>query len=93
MKKIQYFRLASQIFYFSVLIFSLTWLKLPYEHQIIIGVTLLMGSIYCGWMCGFGTLQEWLGKLGSKIYQKNFKSPPDWINYFPCSATAGLSSD
>ena len=53
MKKIQYFRLASQIFYFSVLIFSLTWLKLPYEHQIIIGVTLLMGSIYCGWMCGF----------------------------------------
>lgn len=76
MKKIQYFRLASQIFYFSVLIFSLTWLKLPYEHQIIIGVTLLMGSIYCGWMCGFGTLQEWLGKLGSKIYPKKLQVPP-----------------
>ena len=76
MKKIQYFRLACQIFYFSVLIFSLTWLKLPYERQLIIGGTLLLGSIYCGWMCGFGTLQEWLGKLGSKIGKRKILLPP-----------------
>ncbi|MHB1314652.1 MAG: 4Fe-4S binding protein [Christensenellales bacterium] len=32
----------------------------------------LFGSIFCGYICPFGTFQEWLGKLGRKLFPKKF---------------------
>lgn len=35
-------------------------------------VALLFGSIFCGYLCPFGTFQEWLGKLGKKLFPKKY---------------------
>ncbi len=41
---------------------------------IVIGLALVAGPVFCGWVCPFGTFQEWLGKLGKKIFKKKFNT-------------------
>jgi len=38
----------------------------------VIVVTLLTRKSFCGWICPFGTLQEWIGKLGQKIFKNRY---------------------
>lgn len=38
-------------------------------------LTIAFGPVICGWVCPFGTFQEWLGKLGRKVFRKRY-------NYF-----------
>jgi len=39
----------------------------------LVGITsLLFGPVFCSWLCPLGSLQEWLGKLGSKIFKKKY---------------------
>ena len=33
-------------------------------------VAILFGSIFCGYICPFGTFQEWIGKIGKKTIPK-----------------------
>ncbi len=35
-------------------------------------VAILFGSIFCGYICPLGTFQEWIGKLGNKLFPKKF---------------------
>jgi ferredoxin len=45
---------------------------------IILLISLLFGSVFCGWICPLGTIQEWIGKIGRKLFKKkynNFISP------------------
>lgn len=35
-------------------------------------ITLTFGAVFCGLICPFGTIQEWIGKLGKKIFPKKF---------------------
>lgn len=35
-------------------------------------LTLVASRGFCGWICPFGSLQEWLGVLGRKIFRKRF---------------------
>ena len=35
-------------------------------------LALLMGPVFCGWVCPFGSFQEWIAKLGKKILKKRF---------------------
>ncbi len=37
-----------------------------------IAVAILFGSIFCGYICPFGTFQEWVGKLGRKLFPKTY---------------------
>ncbi len=37
-------------------------------------VALLFGAIFCGYICPFGTFQEWIGKLGKKLLGKRYNS-------------------
>jgi len=30
----------------------------------------LFGPVFCGWVCPLGTIQEWVGSLGRKIFKK-----------------------
>ncbi len=46
---------------------------------IIIGVLLKSG--FCGWICPFGTVQEWLGNLGKKLFN-NKKFIPESIDRY-----------
>ncbi len=35
-------------------------------------LTLLFGPIFCGWVCPFGTFQEFIGKIGRKIFGRKY---------------------
>ena len=37
-------------------------------------LALLFGPVLCGWICPFGTVQEWVGKLGKKIWKKRYNT-------------------
>jgi len=32
------------------------------------------GPLICGWVCPFGSFQEWLGKIGRKIFKKRYNN-------------------
>lgn len=40
----------------------------------IIGIVLalLAGPVFCGWVCPLGTFQEWIAKIGKKIFKKRY---------------------
>ncbi len=33
-------------------------------------MAILFGPVFCGWVCPFGSLQEWLGGIGRKLFKK-----------------------
>lgn len=35
---------------------------------------LLLGAIFCGWICPFGTIQEFLGKVGRKLFKRRYNN-------------------
>jgi len=35
-------------------------------------LTILFGPVFCGWVCPLGTVQEWIGKLGRKIFRSKY---------------------
>lgn len=35
-------------------------------------LAVLFGPVFCGWVCPLGTFQEWLGKLGRKLFKKRY---------------------
>lgn len=35
-------------------------------------LALLVGPAFCGWVCPFGTIQEWVSKLGKRIFKRRF---------------------
>jgi hypothetical protein len=37
-------------------------------------LTLFFGPVFCGWVCPLGSLQEWFGKLGKKLFKRRFNS-------------------
>lgn len=41
---------------------------------IIFILALLFGGVFCGWICPLGTVQEWMGKLGKKIFKKKYNT-------------------
>jgi polyferredoxin len=50
---------------------------------IVFAATLLLGPIFCGWICPFGTFQEWISRIGRKIFKKkhNFFIPYKYDKY------------
>ena len=37
-------------------------------------LAILMGPVFCGWICPLGTFQEWTGKIGRKIFKKRYNN-------------------
>jgi ferredoxin len=35
-------------------------------------IAVLAGPVFCGWVCPFGTFQEWIGKIGSRFFGKKY---------------------
>jgi len=48
------------------------------SSMVILGLTLvlalLFGPVFCGWVCPFGSFQEWLGRLGAKLFKKRYNA-------------------
>ena len=38
----------------------------------IIVLAIFFGPILCGWICPLGTIQEWFGKIGKRIFKRRF---------------------
>jgi polyferredoxin len=36
------------------------------------GLALLFGPVFCGWVCPLGGIQEWLGRLGRRLFGKRY---------------------
>lgn len=54
-----------------------TFVKKLHESSLVlmvIGILLavLFGPVFCGWVCPLGTLQEWISKIGKKVFKKNY---------------------
>ena len=35
-------------------------------------LTLLFGPLFCGWLCPLGSVQEWIGGIGKRIFKKRY---------------------
>lgn len=35
-------------------------------------MSIAFGAVFCGWVCPFGTFQEWLGKIGRILFKKKY---------------------
>ncbi len=50
--------------------------KIHASAMILMGIvfvlTLLFGPVFCGWVCPLGSIQEWIGKLGKKIFKSKY---------------------
>jgi len=56
-----------------------TLVKKVHQSSVVLGVigillAILAGPVICGWVCPFGSFQEWLGKLGRKLFPKRFNA-------------------
>jgi len=45
---------------------------------VVIILTLLFSRGFCGWICPFGAIQEWVGKIGKLIFRKHFNPTGTW---------------
>lgn len=41
----------------------------------VIALSIIAGSAFCSWLCPLGAVQEWLAKLGKKVFGRNFNLP------------------
>lgn len=35
-------------------------------------LSLLFGGVFCGWVCPFGSIQEWVGRFGRRIFKRRY---------------------
>ncbi|MBN2115290.1 MAG: 4Fe-4S binding protein [Anaerolineales bacterium] len=50
--------------------------KIHSSALVLAGLSLLLaiffGPVFCGWICPLGTVQEWVGKLGRKLFKRRY---------------------
>lgn len=56
-------RLVRQIHESSMVLLGLT-----------LALALLFGPVFCGWVCPFGSFQEWLGRIGAKLFKRRYNN-------------------
>ena len=39
---------------------------------IILALSVLFGPVFCGWVCPLGTFQEWIGKIGKRLFRNKY---------------------
>ena len=51
--------------------------------SIVFLLAILFGPVFCGWVCPLGSVQEWIGKIGKKVFRKKYNHfIPSKINRF-----------
>lgn len=56
-----------------------TLVKKVHESSVVLAVigillAILFGPVLCGWVCPFGSFQEWIGAIGRKLFPKRYNS-------------------
>lgn len=39
---------------------------------LVLVLAVIFGPVFCGWVCPFGTVQEYLGKIGKKLFKRRY---------------------
>jgi polyferredoxin len=39
---------------------------------IVMLLSIFFGPVFCGWVCPMGTVQEWVGKVGKKLFRRRY---------------------
>jgi uncharacterized protein with FMN-binding domain/ferredoxin len=73
-KAIRYIRYAVQALGILMTVIGF-FTDYPIVNSILLGVIIVMGPVFCGWICPFGTLQDIIAKLGSKLGIKKYVMP------------------
>ena len=72
-----------KVLQFTYLILVLVGLYM--EVRIIIPILMItpfvMGNFFCGWICPFGTVQEYFSRIGTIFFRKKIK-PPRWVQNY-----------
>lgn len=42
----------------------------------LLGLLIVTGATFCGWICPLGAVQEWIGKLGKRIFKSRYNKVP-----------------
>jgi len=41
---------------------------------LVLFITLIFGAVFCSYVCPLGTIQEWFGKIGKKIFKRRYNT-------------------
>lgn len=74
MKKIQIVRLTIQLAYIALVIGGLFTVLRPLSLVLLIA-SLVFGNFFCGWICPFGTMQDFVSRISSLFIKNKFKMP------------------
>ncbi len=75
------FRIAVQIIFFIITLLSLKLAPQLTTRLTIAGLLLLVGTYYCGWICIFGTLQDFIYERLGKYVPYKFDIPHKYNRY------------
>ncbi|MBI9048178.1 MAG: 4Fe-4S binding protein [Anaerolineaceae bacterium] len=39
---------------------------------LVLFLSILFGPVFCGWVCPLGSIQEWVGKLGKRLFKRRY---------------------
>ncbi|MDN5302940.1 MAG: hypothetical protein PWQ60_2454 [Thermoanaerobacteraceae bacterium] len=42
--------------------------------SIVLFLSVLFGPVFCGWLCPLGSIQEWIGKIGKRIFKNKYNN-------------------
>lgn len=84
LKKIQLSRFCVQIIYLALIIIGLFMKIRPLLGIIFIGA-FLFGNFFCGWLCPFGSIQDFFARIGSIFIKKKYKMPNSIQKYLKFS--------
>jgi polyferredoxin len=68
-------RVVLQTAFLTASVFSLLYLDFTLI-AVIMAVSLLGGAWFCGWVCPFGSAQDWISSLGRRVFKRRLKIPP-----------------
>ena len=84
-RNVQYCRTLMQLAALALLVAGL-YTQVVRTHTLwVLGLGLLAGNFFCGWLCPYGTAQELCGKIGSLFLKRKLKMPPALQRYLQFS--------
>jgi len=79
-------RPALQVVFLLASVFSLLYMDFTLV-AVVMAVSLLGGAWFCGWVCPFGSAQDWISALGRRLFKRRLKVPSliekylSWLRY------------
>lgn len=83
-KKIQTVRNLTQLAFFSLL-FTGYFMKVKAIFALLILLSFITGNFFCGWVCPYGSAQDFFGAIGDKIFKRKYKMPQSIQRYLKFS--------